>query len=152
MTLTNDQVVSTLNGLIETCHNGEEGFRNAAGKAEEDHLKTLFNNYCQQRAQLAAELEQEVRRLGGEAETGGTVAGAMHRGWMNVKAAATGSDDAALLAECERGEDVAVEAYEDALNAALPANIKQVVSRQFAAIKAAHDRIRELEKTHVKAS
>jgi len=148
MTLATGQIIKTLNSLIETCRDGEEGFRVAAEHVEDDHLKTLFENYCQQRAQLASELEHEVRRLGKHPENQGSTAGALHRGWINLKSAVTGRDDSAILAECEHGEDVAVEAYQEALSIALPAALKQIVSRQYSAIKAAHDRIRELEKTH----
>ena len=152
MATINDEVVSTLNELIEACRDGEEGFRTAAQAVDDDHLRTLFNNYCQQRAQLAAELQREVLRLGSQPQSSGSTAGALHRGWVNLKSAIAGHDDGAVLSECERGEDVAIEQYQHALNANLPSNIKQVVSRQYAAINAAHDRIRELEKAHEKAS
>jgi uncharacterized protein (TIGR02284 family) len=44
-----------------------------------------------------------------------TVAGAIHRGWTGLKAALTSGNDHAILAECERGEDRAIEAYKKAL-------------------------------------
>lgn len=37
------------------------------------------------------------------------------RGWINLKAAVTGTDGAAIITECERGDEVAVKHYEDAL-------------------------------------
>jgi uncharacterized protein (TIGR02284 family) len=147
MSIGNDDTIAKLNQLIETCSDAEKGFRTAANSVEDEHLGILFNNYCQQRVQLVAELQKEVRRLGGTAETGGSAAGAIHRGWINMKSAVTGHDDAAILAECERGEDAAIEEYENTLQADLPQNVRQVVSRQYAAVRAARDRIRELEKS-----
>lgn len=149
MSTGNRQITSKLNVLVETCHDAEQGFRTAANRVEEEHLRILLHNYCQQRVQLAAELQKEVRQLGGTPETGGSASGAIHRGWMNIKSAVGAQDDAAILAECERAEDAAIEQYADALRADLPAPIRQIISRQHAAIKAARDRIRELEKTHV---
>ena len=56
----------------------------------------------------------------------------------------TGRDDNAILEECERGEDVAVKTYEEALGVGLPGNVEEVVRRQFAQVKEAHDRVRNL--------
>lgn len=143
---TNDDVISTLNNLIETCKDGQTGFQTAAEGVNNSELKTLFYNYSQQRAQFAGELQNEVLRLGGDPEKTGSVAASLHRGWINIKSAVTGKDDAAVIAECERGEDSAVSNYQDALSSNLPANVKSNVERQFTKIKEAHDRIRSLEK------
>ena len=35
----------------------------------------------------------------------GSVAGALHRGWVDVKSMVTGKDEEAVLNEAERGED-----------------------------------------------
>ena len=139
-----DDVISTLNNLIETCKDGENGFRTAAEGVKNSELKTLFNTYAQQRAQFAAELQAEVRRLGGDPETSGSVAAAIHRGWINIKSVVTGEDEHAVLAECERGEDSAVHNYEEALQSNLPGDVRDIVERQYRQIKEAHDRIRTL--------
>lgn len=145
MATTNDEVISTLNNLIETCKDGQEGFRTAAEGVKNADLRTLFNTYAQQRAQFAAELEGTVRGLGGDPAESGSLVATLHRGWMNIKSVVTGEDEAAIVAECERGEDSAVRNYREALDANLPANVSEVVEKQFGAVKEAHDRIRTLE-------
>jgi uncharacterized protein (TIGR02284 family) len=142
----NDKVISTLNDLIETCKDGQEGFRQAAEGVKNSELKTLLHTYSQQRAQFAGELQNEVRRLGGDPETTSSNAGALHRGWINLKAAITGADEGAIISECERGEDAAVSGYESAVAGELPGDLRAIVERQFADIKEAHDRIRALER------
>jgi len=142
----NDEVISTLNNLIETCRDGQNGFQTAAEGVEGSTLKTLFLGYSQQRARFVGELQDEVRRLGGDPENAGSVAATLHRGWINLKSAVTGHDDDAVVAECERGEDSAVANYRDALSTDLPANVRSVVERQSGEVKQAHDRIRSLEK------
>ena len=142
--ISNDDVISTLNNLIETCKDGQEGFQQAAEGVQNSQLKTLFYEFGQQRAQFAGELQGLVRELGGDPETSASTAGALHRGWINIKSAITGQDDQAILNECERGEDVAKNAYKDALEETLPANISSVVSEQYAAVQAAHDQIKAL--------
>ena len=144
MTTGNDDAISYLNNLIETCKDGQNGFQTAADGVQRSDLKTLFHTYAQQRAQFAAELQAEVRHLGGDPEKTGSVAATLHRGWINIKSVVTGKDDHAVIAECERGEDSAVKNYEEALKANLPANVRSIIQRQFTQIKEAHDRIRAL--------
>src|SRR5215204_2837622 len=148
----NDNVISTLNNLIETCKDGQEGFQQAAEGVQNSQLKTLFYEFGQQRAQFAGELQGLVRELGGDPETSASTAGALHRGWINIKSAITGQDDLAILNECERGEDVAKNAYKDALEDNLPANVSSVISEQYSAVQAAHDQVRALRDSFDNAS
>lgn len=148
----NDNVISTLNNLIETCKDGQEGFQQASEGVKNSELKTLFGTYAQQRSGFAGELQTEVRRLGGDPEKTSSTAGALHRGWINIKAAITGQDEGAIISECERGEDSAKSNYEEASKSDLPANIRELVERQFAEVKQAHDRIRTLERATSKGA
>lgn len=138
------QVISTLNGLIEICRDGQEGFRTAAEGVTNPELKELFQRYSRQRASFAGELRDEVLRMGGEAAEGGSVTGAFHRGWIGLKAALTGEDERAVLGECERGEDSALAAYRAALGVDLPAGVRAILERQFAEVKEALHHIRGL--------
>jgi uncharacterized protein (TIGR02284 family) len=140
------KVIATLNNLIETCKDGENGYQTAAHCVKNDDLKALFASYAKQRGLYAAELQGEVSRLGGDPEKTGSIAGALWRGWTNIKSAVTGGDEGAVIAECERGEDSAKKNYEEALHeGGLPADVQAMVERQYAGIKEAHDRIRALE-------
>ena len=149
--MANDNVISALNNLIETCKDGEQGFRTAADGVKSPDLRTLFLTYSQQRAQFAAELQNEVRHLGGDPEERGSVAASLHRGWINIKSTVTGEDEGAVISECERGEDSAVRNYQAALNEDLPGNLRSTVERQYAQVKEAHDRIRGLERADERA-
>jgi uncharacterized protein (TIGR02284 family) len=140
------KVISTLNGLIETLKDGEQGFKTAAEGVKESTIKSLFLQYSKQRTEMIRELEAEVRRLGGDPEKAGSIAGAAHRGWINIKSAVTGKDDASIIAEAERGEDSAKRMYEEALKEPLPAQTIALVREQSMKIHDAHDRVRALEK------
>ena len=143
----NESVISTLNGLIEICRDGQQGFKDAAEGVAHSDLKTLFYSFSQQRAEFTGILQELVRSLGGTPENEGSFSGAVHRGWMDLKAAITGKDDAAILNECERGEDSAKAAYAEALAKSLPSNLADVVAQQAHAIHASHNRIKELRDT-----
>jgi uncharacterized protein (TIGR02284 family) len=143
----NDQAISTLNSLIETLKDGQEGFRAAAEGLTDPQTKAIFQQYARERAQMAQELQAEVRALGGDPEKAGSMSGSVHRGWINIKSAVTGKDDASIISEAERGEDVAKRAYDEALKASLPASVTAVVSRQAVQVRAAHDKVRSLERS-----
>jgi len=61
---------------------------------------------------------------------------------MNLKAHVSGHDDNAIVAEAERGEHVAIVAYDDALNGMLPPTAISLVEAQRDELRAAHQRIR----------
>lgn len=146
MTMTNETVLDKLQYLLGTLRDGEKGFADAAEHATEASLKTLFSERSTQRAQLANEVEAHITRLGDKPREGGSVGAALHRTWLNVRDAVTGRGDYQVVAECERGEDVAVENYQDVLKEAdLPADIRSFVEAQFAQVKASHDQIRDLK-------
>lgn len=139
---------SVLNNLIETLKDGQEGFKQAADSVSDPKLKSLFREYSQQRSRFATALQSQARRHGEtDPEASSSASGALHRGWINLKSAITGGDEHAILAECERGEDSAVEEYKKALDDGLSPSAQELVSHQFAEIKAAHDRIRSLRNT-----
>ena len=123
----NKQSISTLNSLIETLKDGEEGFKQAA-----DGVVDL------------GDVEAVAQHL---PERSSSAAGALHRAWINLKSAVTSGNDHAILSECERGEDSAVKEYEKALNDDLSPSLREIVSSQYSEVKNAHDRIRNLRDT-----
>jgi uncharacterized protein (TIGR02284 family) len=137
--------VATLNDLIQTCRDSENGFRTAAEAVKDSHVKALFERFARQRGEMARELQEQVRKIGANPETSGSTSGALHRGWMNIKKLVGAADDSALISEAERGEDVAKAAYERALKSSLPAGARELVEQQAAIVRTAHDEVRALE-------
>lgn len=136
--------IKTLDGLVETCKDGEQGFREAAEGVQRSDLKTVFNEYSRQRSQFANELQIQVARIGGDPPRSGSVGGSLHRGWINLKSAITGKDDNAILEEAERGEDAAVKSYQGALADELPSDLRSIVEDQYRQVLEAHANIRAL--------
>lgn len=142
--MSNQDVVATLNDLIETSRDGEKGFRECADEADNPELKSLFARAASRCNEAVTELSQAVRQHGGDPDDSGSVSGALHRGWLELRTALTSNDDKAVLEECERGEDSAMKNYREALDKDLPPDIRALVQKQFEGVRENHDRIKAL--------
>jgi uncharacterized protein (TIGR02284 family) len=163
MAQNNEEIINDLNDLIETCKDGEKGFRAAATRVGEDgdpHLRTILNLYAQQRAGFAAELQNEVLRRGGEPAESGHVSATFRRGWLEFKlelgAGPDYNDDedyeSGILATCEAGDKAAMENYQDVLRKVLPSDLLGLVEKQYREIRHAHDRMRSLSMAYKPAA
>ena len=144
----NDDAIDALNNLLEICRDGEFGFTESAEHTKTQEVKTVFLQRAGDCRSAAAELQQLISEMGGEPEEGGTVSGAMHRGWVAVKGSLSGYSDIDMLEECERGEDVALAQYRKALKQDLPMQAKAVVERQAQGTQKNHDQIRDMRNIH----
>lgn len=142
--MANDDVIDVLNKLIENSKDGEYGFQTSAEYLSSTDIKQAFIRRAQQCREAASELQTLVVQLGGDAEKSGTVAGAVHRGWVAVKGTLSGYSDKAILEEAERGEDTALARYREALEKSLPPHVRSVVERQFDGVKRNHAQVRSL--------
>jgi uncharacterized protein (TIGR02284 family) len=147
MTDINKEAISVLNDLIETCKDGQEGFKTCAEDIKNPELKNLFIQRSADCASAAAELQATVRSLGGDPETSTSVSGDLHRRWVDVKSMFTGKDEEAVLNEAERGEDHAKKAYKKALEKINEDNlvsIRDTVERQYHGVQRNHDQVKAL--------
>ncbi len=144
--MTNEEAVHHLNDLIAVARDGEEGYRNAAEHVSDSHFQTVFAEYAKQRAGFVRELHAEVVRLGGEPNESGTLGAAVHRGWLDLKAAVTGGDPMGVIAACETGEDSAQAAYERVVNLDVSGETRSVIEKQWHKIQEAHQRLLNLKR------
>ena len=143
----NEKLTEVLNDLIQINNDRTKGYVKAAEDASsiDVDLKTTFNKMADQSRKFAAELSNEVGRIGGDAATGTTAGGKIHRAWIDVKATFSGKDRQALLDSCEFGEDAAQKAYKAALasDAEMTADTRQLITDQQADLKNSHDLIKK---------
>ncbi len=139
-----DKDVSAINDVISICKDAEQGFRGAADSVQSPSLKSLFNEYASQRATFARELESAMERTGAKTEHPSGTAGKLHSGWMHIKGALTGHSEHQILEETERGEDLSVKRYREALDKNLPEDLRSILKAQFGQVQDAHANIRRL--------
>jgi uncharacterized protein (TIGR02284 family) len=137
-----DDVVDTLEKLIETCRDGQNGFRDSAEHVKDLELKAFFNELSLERARFAGDLENEVVRLGkSDPDRKGSATAALHRTWIDLKSN-LGGGDGSILSSAETGEDNAKKNYQEALEKPLPSDILGLIRQQAQSIFSAHDKVK----------
>ncbi|HEY6160236.1 MAG TPA: PA2169 family four-helix-bundle protein [Bacteroidia bacterium] len=142
----NEKMIGHLNNLVEINNDRIQGYERASNETSESDLKNLFSEMANHSRNYREELSREVKNLGGEPTEGTRNSGKIFRVWMDIKAALTGKDRKAIIAACERGEDAALEAYDDVLNAkdGLAGNLREVIVKQRTELQKDHDHIKAL--------
>ena len=134
--------------LVETLKDGERGYATAAEKlrdSDRPEWAATMQRLSEQRAGFWREIVDMGHEYGDDVDESGTVAAAVHRGWLSLKDAVTGDDPDAVLKAAETGEDHAVSEYEDAGKMDLSAGFREVVVRQQADVRAAREELRALQ-------
>lgn len=147
MTTSDDATLLVLNELLAANRDAERGYTEAADLVRLRDLVELFAGFALQRGKFAVELEERIRALRSTPVKGGSPLSALHRSWMDLKVAAEEDLTHAhtLLAECERGEDIALKAYAAALKLRDIDEISRaLIQKQYEQVQAAHDRVRQL--------
>jgi uncharacterized protein (TIGR02284 family) len=139
-----EELISSVQSLIQMNIDSQKGFSEAAESVDHAEIAALFRGLSEERSHLATELQKLVQTKGEEPMTNGSVVGALHRSWLDLRSALSGGDVHAVLSEAERGEDYIKDAYENALDVAVGCEWHAILSQQYAEIKVAHDRIRDL--------
>jgi len=141
--INNDEVISVLKSVINSLEDSHKGFSDLGEHLHDPQLKSFFLAESLKRASFRGDLESELHRAGlHDVKETGTVAGALHRVWGDLKAKVVKGDHE-ILATAEQGEDVAKKAYKDALEQPLPLPIKQILTEQQAHVVSSHNFVRD---------
>jgi uncharacterized protein (TIGR02284 family) len=140
--LTPEQVEETLRDVIQSLIDGQEGFQKIGEHLKDETLRKYFAAESLKRSQFRGELEELLHKAGvHDVKEKGTVSGAIHRTWGDLKAHLGGGDHT-LLETAEAGEDEAKKAYKKALEKELPLPVKQILTTQYTHIQNSHDYVK----------
>jgi uncharacterized protein (TIGR02284 family) len=137
------ETIDHLQELIQVNIDSRDGFNEAAAQIDDMTISSLFRQLASDRDRQAEELRTLVAVNREEPQATGSIAAAAHRLLIDLRAA-LGGGAATILSEAERGEDWIKEKYEKVLLETAGSAVNDVLTRQYAAVKAAHDRIRDL--------
>jgi len=132
-----DKLEKKLVGILEKNEDAIKGYEKAAENAKEIGLQSYFSNKARERKNFISSLKGTLPNLDlGNNQIEGSLAGALHRTWMDVKAFFSGDDDEAMLEEAIKGDKAAVSEYEEILeDISLPPSAAEVIRQQLQWIK-----------------
>lgn len=142
------ETIDALQELIQTNIDSRDGLRYSAEKLDDLTIASFFEELAEERQRQADELSRFVQYSGESPDRSGSFSAAVHRAWLGVREALSSNNAYAVLAEAERGEDQIKAAYEKSLKAEAGSAMNDVLTQQYAQVKAAHDRVRDLRDSY----
>lgn len=142
--MNNEALIATLDDLIQTCNDGEEGFRACAEERIEQHFRVPLLDRAIDCATASRTLQALVREYDSEPDIDDAISASLRRRWTNIQQAVLHKSGREILDECERGEDIALLSYRNALGKALPAPIRAIVEVQYEGVLRNHALMRLL--------
>lgn len=138
-------LAALLHDLVNTSYDAAEGYAAAASAVADRALAEFFRDCARDRREALADLRALLGELGEEAHPHPSVAAELHRTWIALRGALEKGNAAAILAECERGEQAALRHYEAALQQKLPMRAAALLLGQASMLRSArsaYDRMR----------
>lgn len=139
-----NETVNKLAQLVQINRDSASGFQEAAEAINDKSLASDFRVWAVDRTRQADELNALVEVNDGQASDDRSWSAAAHQAWLKFRSVVSGGDAYAVLAEAERGEDAIKEKYEDVLKEVAGSAATDLLQRQYASVKAVHDRVRDL--------
>ena len=140
----NSVTLKKLQQLVQINLDSEKGFEEASHEIDNQSIATMFVELGRQRRDNAVELQKLISWNEEESVEDGSYLASLHRAWLGLRGMLSGGNAHAILSEAERGEDAIKKAYEEVLIATAGSAVNDVLTRQYAIVKAGHDRVRDM--------
>lgn len=137
-----DETIDTLNDLISTCRDAEEGYSKAAKGVHRREVRDRFLTCARRRSEFADELKEHVVRLGGTPAEAGHGGGVLHRGWVDLEQRIRPKTEAEFIMNCLNGEAETINHYRQAMSRPIPEDLRDMIERHFLEVERT---MRELE-------
>ncbi|MBZ0291036.1 MAG: PA2169 family four-helix-bundle protein [Anaerolineae bacterium] len=146
-TITNQEIITEVNHLIELCLDGQLGNLQAVEVVKQPAFASVLREHAREHEEFVKELANIVVSLGGEPANTQDATGDVHHAWLNIRAFKEEGNEAAVIEECVAGEKATLAAYHKALKKSLPDYAEKVIQQQAEQISYALERIRDLRNT-----
>lgn len=142
---TGDKKADTLHELLLFVNDRIEGYKKAAEESQDSELQGYYKQLVSQSQRFANELNDHLRKQGGEREESTTVKGKIYRRFMEASSAVTGHSEKTILTTNIHGEMWALKAYKEALSdRTLTGAMRQEVERQHTQSQQTYDKLKRL--------
>jgi len=133
-----------LQQLVQINLDSEKGFNEVSHDIKDKSIAIVFTELGSQRRENASELKELITWNGEVPVEEGSYLAAFHRAWISLRELLSGGSSYAILSEAERGEDAIMKAYEDVLIATAGSAVNDVLTRQYAVVKAGYESVRDM--------
>ncbi|HBY70238.1 MAG: hypothetical protein CMC07_00490 [Flavobacteriaceae bacterium] len=141
-----ENISKRINDLLEKNYDAEKGYKKAAEIVDNNKLQQFFKEQAQNRYDFGHKLKSEIKNFGENPDKGGSTTGDLHRTWMDIKSTFTSNDEEAILKEVEKGEQAAVEEYNEVINdTTLPPTTKDILTEQRNNVQATLQNAKQFE-------
>ena len=131
-----NKLIDDLNEVLTRAFDAKDGYHEVYNATDSIRLKKAFHKLESQRAQFIIDLRNEITLLGGEPVDSGSIAGGLHRTWLQFKSDITDQTDEVVIEECIRGEESAIESYEElSTRPSTPKSTIKLLSNQLSTIR-----------------
>ncbi|MEF9478485.1 PA2169 family four-helix-bundle protein [Chryseobacterium sp. RRHN12] len=145
----NQQEISVLNDLLHITNDRMEGFEKVEGKVWEMYpdVKDEYDHMISQSKIMKNELINLITEKQGVPDDSTSMAGALHRTWIDIKNSFTmGNLVESTLENVVFGEKAAIETYQNALSSGkLSDKSNKIVSEQLRSLKSSYNQFRKIE-------
>lgn len=144
----NTAEIGVLNDLLQITNDRLEGFKNVDTKMISSYpkLSDVYERMVTQAAQMRTDLAGIIKEKGGEVNNTTSMAGSLHRTWIDLKNSLSANRDEATLESVVFGESAAMNAYEKVLQREdLSADSYRILKDQFDIIRDSVDKFQYLK-------
>ncbi|WP_159996026.1 PA2169 family four-helix-bundle protein [Roseomonas sp. 18066] len=131
---------AALRHLSAYLHDSHIGYDQGRRLTSDRFLRIEFAELAEKRERMAQEVDGLLRQKGEAPRKGGSTLGAAHRVFLDLKGSLFGQGRARVLREVVRGEGALEDAFDEALDAELPTEARQLLQRQHRQVRATRDR------------
>jgi uncharacterized protein (TIGR02284 family) len=130
--MNNQYASDQLNTLIKYLHDSRNGYKAAADEIKDPLYKAWFTRLNNTRDQMLKTLQNCVQLAGEEPREHGSVTGALHRVFLDLKTLIAKDERQAIFEEVKRGEESLIKHYQEVLaDNKLPADLRSKVENQL---------------------
>lgn len=143
--MTHAHDIQILNGLIQTAADSADAYHDAAAETDDGGRRALFKRRAFARQKVAADLSDDVRGLGGEPTTEGSILAKAQRAFGDLKHALV-RDELSVVGPVESVEDTVRARFERALDDSdVSPETRETIRRAYARLHGDHDDISALK-------
>lgn len=145
------ETISIVQELVKINVDSRDTFQELADATGNASVAIMFRELASERNRNVAELESLLNFNREKPDESASVAATYHRIVIGLRSA-LGAGTATMLSEAESAEDKIQNKYEEVLKREPGSAVRDILQRQYSAVRAAHDRVRAIRDAHRRAT